>query len=228
MEATLDDATIDVGGQYRRTRQRLSALLAGVPDDEWRTPVAACPGWDVHAVVSHLLGVVEDALAGVITGPPDEDQTADEVARHRQDAPGDLLARWAELAPPFEDVVTSRAVVPAALDVASHEQDVRSALRRPGARDDEVVRRGARWLVEGLELDGATVVVDLGGDVGVVRTVPSGGPEYRLRASAFEVLRFRLGRRTPDQVAALDWSPRPDPLPAGLFQFGPAAAPLVE
>jgi uncharacterized protein (TIGR03083 family) len=226
MEPTLDDATIDVGGQYRRTRQRLSALLAGVPDEEWRTPVPACPGWDVHAVVSHLLGVVEDALAGVIAGPPEEEQAAAEVARHRGDAGADLLARWAELAPPFEDVLTSFAIMPAALDVASHEQDIRSALGRPGARDDEVVRCGARWLVDGLALDRATVVVDFGDEV--VRTAPSEGPEYRLRTTPFEVLRFRLGRRTPDQVAALDWSPRPDPLPAELFQFGPATAPLVE
>ena len=54
----------------RRGRERLTALLADEPDERWDEPVRACPGWTVRGVVSHLLGTVEDALAGRITGPP--------------------------------------------------------------------------------------------------------------------------------------------------------------
>jgi hypothetical protein len=53
--------------------------------------------------------------------------------------------------------------------------------------------------------------------------------EYHLRTTPFEVFRFRLGRRTRQQVADLDWTPVPDDaLLDSLFIFGPAAAPLVE
>jgi hypothetical protein len=42
------------------------------------------------------------------------------------------------------------------------------------------------------------------------------------------VLRLRLGRRTPAQVAALDWSRDPAPVLDHLFIFGPAERNLVE
>ena len=59
-----------VGENYRRSRGRLTALLEGADDAAWETPVPACPGWRVRDVLAHLVGVVEDALAGVISGPP--------------------------------------------------------------------------------------------------------------------------------------------------------------
>ncbi|HMJ76012.1 MAG TPA: maleylpyruvate isomerase N-terminal domain-containing protein, partial [Iamia sp.] len=62
-----------LGAEYRRGRERLSALLADEPEDRWDRPVRACPGWTVRAVVGHLVGTVEDALAGRISGPPSED-----------------------------------------------------------------------------------------------------------------------------------------------------------
>ena len=37
-------------------RAELVALLAGVAGGEWQRPTA-CPGWPVHAVAAHLLGV---------------------------------------------------------------------------------------------------------------------------------------------------------------------------
>jgi uncharacterized protein (TIGR03083 family) len=214
-----------LGDHYRNSRERLTALLAARDEAEWGALVAACPGWDVHDVIAHLVGVIEDGLAGRLTGPPDEVLTAEEVARHRDDAPADLLARWAELAPPFEAVVTDRQIVPAVLDVVSHEHDIRAAVDRPGARDDEMVLLGARRLVGSLDV-AATVTVDLGGER--VSSPPVAGPAYTVRATAFEVLRFRLGRRSRDQVAALAWSADPEPILDDLFVFGPAALPLAE
>jgi uncharacterized protein (TIGR03083 family) len=39
-----------------RLRAELAALLASLSDGDWAHPTA-CPGWDVHAVAAHLLGV---------------------------------------------------------------------------------------------------------------------------------------------------------------------------
>lgn len=215
-----------LGEEYRRGRERLAALLADGPEDRWDRPVRACPGWTVRGVVSHLLGTVEDALAGRITGPPGEELTAEQVARHAAAAGPDLLARWAELAPPFEEVVTAGEIWPAVLDVVSHEHDVRLALGRPGGRDDAVVLAGATALVTRLEAPWRLEATLTEG--GTVRSAPAAGPVYRLRTSAFEVLRLRLGRRSPAEVRALAWDPISPPDLTPLFVFGPRTTPLRE
>jgi hypothetical protein len=180
----------------------------------------------VRGVIGHLVGTVEDALAGRITGPPTEDLTAEQVARHATDTGPDLLARWAELAPPFEEVVTAGQIWPAVLDVLSHEHDIRLALDRPGGRDTPIVRTAGAALVEVLAAPWNLVVV--GADGRVVRSAPAEGPTYRLRTTAFEVLRFRLGRRSPSEVRSLAWDPIPPPDLTPLFIFGPRTTPLRE
>ncbi len=220
------DRSPTIGEHYRASRQRLTDLVAGAAQADWARPVPACPGWDVHDVVAHLVAVVDDALAGRLTGPPSPEVTAEQIARLRDEAGAAMLTRWAEQAPMFEQAVTDLGIWPAALDVGAHEQDVRGALGCPGARDCALVRIAARRSIE--ELSGnATVVADLDGDV--ARSQPGTGAEYHLRTTPFEVFRFRLGRRTRQQVADLDWTPAPDDaLLDSLFIFGPAAAPLVE
>jgi uncharacterized protein (TIGR03083 family) len=47
---------VDTRPLVPRLRALLAALLASLPDDDWARPTA-CPGWDVHAVAAHLLGV---------------------------------------------------------------------------------------------------------------------------------------------------------------------------
>lgn len=220
-----DGATIDLGAEYRRGRERLSALLVDLPAERWDVPVAACPGWSVRGVVSHLLGTVEDALAGRITGPPPEEITAEQVARHADAAGPDLLARWAEAAPPFEEVVAAGEIWPAVMDVVSHEHDVRTALGAPGARDDRILAVAAVGLVGGLDAPWRLEVELPDGQVLV-----GGGPDpvHRLRTTPFEIVRLRLGRRSPEQVAALDWDPAPPADLTPLFIFGPRPTPLDE
>lgn len=221
-------AALVLGDEYRRGRERLAALVAVEPEDRWDRPVPACPGWTVRGVVGHLVGTVEDALAGRISGPPPEDITAEQVARHATDPVPELVERWAELAPPFEEVVTAREIWPAVLDVVSHEHDLRQALGRPGARHDEIVLAGAAALVGRMSAPWTLEVTLTDGDGAVLRSVASEGPTYRLRASAFEVLRLRLGRRSRAEVRGLDWDPIPPPDLAPLFVFGPRSTPLRE
>lgn len=221
----------DVGEHYRRTRVRLCGLLGDLDAAGWATPVPACPDWTVHDILGHLVGVAEDVLDGRLTGPPEDDQTAAQVSRHRGDPPDQLIERWSEIADPLEQLIGEARAWPAAMDAGSHEQDVRGALGRSGARDDALILEGARRLVRFIDVD-ANLTVDLGlGDEPVrSRARPAPAPEYRLRTTPFEVFRFRLGRRTPGQVASLDWSPSPPPdeLLRQLFIFGPARSPLVE
>ena len=212
----------DLGALYRSTRERLTALVRGVDALLLQTPVPACPGWDVHDVLSHLLGVVEDAIAGRLTGPPAPSVTAEQVARHRHDDLGELFRGWEELAPLFESALTERQVWPAVLDVVSHEQDIRGALDRPGARHERVMILAAQRLAA---VDDQEVAIAITDDTSAT---PSVDGACVLRATAFEVVRLRLGRRTREQVRMLDWSGDPEPFLDRLFVFGPATDPIIE
>ncbi|HEY3141726.1 MAG TPA: maleylpyruvate isomerase family mycothiol-dependent enzyme [Acidimicrobiales bacterium] len=215
-----------LGEHYRRSRLRLTDLLTETDEEAWEVPVDACPGWRVHDVVGHLAGIVEDALAGRITGPPTDSQTAAQVERHRDDPHQDLLDLWADIVPPFEDLLTQQMFWEPTTDMFSHEQDVRTALALPGARDDEFIVRTSKALVGSLDIP-ATITVEFEDES--VQSPAKDGPEYRLRTSRFEFFRLRLGRRTVDQVAGLDWSARPnDEVMQGLFYFGPTEKPLDE
>jgi uncharacterized protein (TIGR03083 family) len=217
----------DLAHLYRDTRERLSDLVVGLDDSELTAPVPACPGWSVSDVMYHLLAVVEDVMAGRLTKPPTDAETAGQVARHRGTPVPAVVETWAELAPAFEELIGGAVVWPPVLDVATHEQDIRGALRRPGARDTEVVRLGAERLVALMQPALAVRVVC---DDFEVRVGPEEAkhPELLLRTTCFETLRWRLGRRSRSQVQGLDWSGDPAPVIDQLFIFGPSPTDVVE
>jgi uncharacterized protein (TIGR03083 family) len=223
----------DIGWHYERARERVDELLRPLGAEDWEREVPACPGWRVRDVLAHLVGNTEDAAAGRLGGPPSEAQTWDQVDRHRGDAPLELLDLWAQVSPFVAAAVTEAGMWPAAIDAVTHEHDLRGALGRPGARDHPSILEMADRLAGSLQTPvpvrvlmaetAQEVDVDADPDADPARPDP-----LRLRASAFEVLRFRLGRRSRRQVEALDWSGDPAPVIDHLFIFGPAPVDIVE
>jgi len=214
-----------VGDLYRSTRVRTQSLLGALDAEQWSLPVPACPGWDVHAVLAHLLGVIEDAAGGRLNGPPGPEQTAEEVSRHVSTPPAELLWRWTELSSEFESVLSAGSTWPAFFDVLSHEHDLHGALGSRGGRDGDEVRLAAKLLARSADL-GRPLRIDTGD--AVLTTAVDGEDPLVLRASSFEVFRLRLGRRSREQVLAMDWSEAPGDLVDRLFVFGPAVPDLVE
>ena len=210
---------------YCDTRERLTALVDQLDPLARGAPVPTCPGWSVHDVVAHLTSVVEDALAGRLTGPPTDEQTAAQVARWKDREMAPMLATWTERAPAFEEAIESLKVWPAVLDVAAHEQDIRGAVDQPGARDTEVVRLSAERLIVWMRPP-VPLRVRLGDDD--FRVGPEDGDEVLLRSERFEVFRWRLGRRSRNQLAALEWTGDSRPLLDHLTVFGPARRDIVE
>jgi uncharacterized protein (TIGR03083 family) len=210
---------------YRETRERLTALVAGLDEVELGTPVPACPGWSVADVIGHLAAIAEDALAGRLTGPPSEEETAVQVDRFRGRPMAQTLAGWTELAPRFEEIVAAFKVWPAVIDVASHEQDIRGAVGRPGARDTEVIRKMSGWLLAGLRLP---VRLRVTVEDTQIQVGPDGEPVLGLTTTRYEAFRWRMGRRSRDQLAALGWSGDPAPVLDHLVVFGPARADIIE
>ena len=223
MSTTIDGEM--VGARYRSVRLRLTGLLGSLDADQWERPVPACPGWRVHDVLAHLLGNVEEALAGRISGPPTDEQTHEQVARHHDDDPAEMVERWNELAPQFEEVLDAFPIWPAFIDVVSHEHDLRAAVGDAGARDSGDVLLAATLVAQGLP-DGIAVAID-GIDTGGGAAAPTAGAA-RVATSAFELLRIRLGRRSEAQVLAMAWEGDPRPHLDGIFVFGPSPLDQVE
>jgi uncharacterized protein (TIGR03083 family) len=217
----------DLAAMYLDTHARLSELVAGLDRAAVATAVPACPGWSVADVVAHVTAVADDALAGRLTGPPSDEQTAEQVARYKDVPVDDVLSAWSELAPKFAEVVGAFEVWPAALDVAAHEQDVRGALGLPGYRDTDIVRSGAARLVRLLNPP-RSLVVEVEDAMFPVEGADGAADELRLRTTRWEVFRFRLGRRSRAQLAAMAWSGDPAPILDHLAIFGPARADVVE
>ena len=157
-------------------------------------------------MLAHLVGVIEDSGAGRLNGPPGPEQTAAEVARHQDAAPAELLWHWTELAPPFEQVLSSASVWPAFFDVLTHEHDLHGALGTVGERDGADVPLAAKLLVRSVDL-GRPFQIETG--AAVLASAMDGPDPLVLRAPAFEVFRLRMGRRSRAQVLAMDWSDDP-------------------
>lgn len=215
----------DLSVLYCGTHARLAALVATLDEAALVMPVPACPGWSVQDVVAHELAITEDALAGRLAGPPTEEQTAAQVARFRGHDIRDMLAAWAITAPQFGDIAAALEVWPAVIDIVSHEQDIRGALGRRGARDTEAVRVCTDVLLAYLA---PPVPMRVRVEDAEFRAGPDDGAELGLATCRFEALRWRMGRRSRAQLAALDWTGDPAPVLDHLAVFGPAAGDIIE
>src|SRR5262249_7156862 len=173
---------------------------------------------------------------------PSEEETAVQVARYKGRPMTQTLAGWTAGAPRFEEVISAFDIPPAVIDVASHEQDIRGALGHPGARDCPAVQQMAAWLLQGLRTpvpvrvtveDAEFQAGPVGGGRAAAEPLPGAGrgrdePVLGLRTTRFEAFRWRMGRRSRDQLAALDWSGDPAPVLDHLVVFGPARADIIE
>src|SRR5262249_30574582 len=132
---------------------------------------------------------------------------------------------WAGSGPPLERGIAECGVWPAVIDIASHEQDIRGALGRPGARDTAAIWHGAGWLLTGLR---TPVPLRVEVEEAEFRAGPGGGTGLGLATSRFEAFRWRMGRRSRAQLAARDWSGDPAPVLDHPAIFGPAGREIIE
>jgi uncharacterized protein (TIGR03083 family) len=215
---------VDVGVVYAGGRERLSALVGELDAAGAATPVPACPEWRVHDVLAHLTGVCADILAGRLDGVATEPWTTAQVDGRREVPLADVLAEWAEVAPPVEAMAKDfgSAGHQWVADLATHEHDVRGALGETGARDSEAVTVGIGFLAEGFLRE----VAERGRPTLAIRAgerdwaSAPGAPAATLTAPPFELLRATTGRRSLGQIRALGWDGDPEPwLPC--FEWGP-------
>ena len=79
-----------IAAAYNGVRTRVGELTGTLDETTSGTPVPPCPRWTVHDVVAHLVGVVEDAMAGRLDGVATDPWTQAQVdARRRAFHSGD-------------------------------------------------------------------------------------------------------------------------------------------
>jgi hypothetical protein len=137
----------------------------------------------------------------------------------------EILSAWTDAAARLDHMAETAGIAPPLGDVTCHEHDVRAALGRPGARDSAAVWYSSDKLLSTLR---TPVPLRVKVEDAQYRSGPDDGAEILLRTTRFEALRWRTGRRSRAQLAAMDWSGDPTPVLDHLYMFGPAEADLIE
>lgn len=207
--------------------------LAGEPGAaDQRVP--ACPAWTVHDVVAHVTGLAADLVAGDMpyldlleqwrddsVANARDDMTARHVATRRDRSVDELGDEWRGLlgalgplmrgepsagAPQFIDMIL-------VTDLTVHEQDIRQALGRVGARDAAGVGIGLAtygfgvgYRLDSLGFPALALRYD-----GKERVLGTGEPGLAVSADKFELFRAFAGRRSRKQIEAFDWTGDPTP-----------------
>ena len=214
---------MDLAPLYEETRQRLCELVRSLPSAELDTEVPATPGWRVRDVIAHLTGGPGDVLSGNLEGAGGEAWTAAQVAARRGRALDEVLAEWDGYAGGVRGLFETGGPNMGFLlaDVASHEQDVRGALRRPGARDCAGIEATTQLFVAGagrrFTEAGIALRITAGRDEW---EVGAGEPQASVVVEPFELFRAFAGRRSPTQVCAWGWTGDPGPY-LGLLPIFP-------
>jgi uncharacterized protein (TIGR03083 family) len=219
------DEPTELAELYRQTMDRIVEVVSGSAAAPEQVAVAACPGWSVRDVLAHLAGVAQDWVAGRRSAPPTDAQTAAQVARFGGLGVSGILADWAESAAGMAALAQSDGVVPPLGDIVAHEHDIRDALGQPGSRDSAALHCVSDQLLRRLV---TPVPLRIAVEDGEYRCGPAGHSDISLTTTRFESVRWRTGRRSRHQLAAMAWSGDPAPVLDDLYLFGPAKADLIE
>jgi uncharacterized protein (TIGR03083 family) len=223
---------IDHGALYRDLRDRVTALVSGLPAEALDQVAPATPMWRVRDVVAHLAGSTADVVAGNLEGVASDAWTQAQVDA-RLDTPfPEVLAEWTRCGELVEPTIASfpplmRNML--LIDAVTHEHDLRGALGLPGERDGDAMLFAFGGVSRGIGAQrgdsGALRIVHEGGE----SVVGEGEPTATVRTTRFEVVRAGLGRRSLGQIAAWEWDGAAQPESAVLGRFSPTrTSPLVE
>jgi uncharacterized protein (TIGR03083 family) len=224
----------DLGATYRDARERLTALVRALTDEQLAVRVPACPAWSVQDTLAHHVGVLADAVAGDFTAMVNatqpsaeneaarDDATARQVAERAGRSLDEVLGEWEEVCAVVEPLLSEGrmpagappfAEVGATMDLISHLHDIRDGLGEPGDRDapgNRLTLAGyVGWLGTRHAAAGAPPLRIRAEDKEWV--FGDGEPQATVTGSRFEIMRAASGRRTKGQVRSLDWSADPEP-----------------
>jgi uncharacterized protein (TIGR03083 family) len=222
----------DYAQTYGALRGRVTELVREADPERLERAAPAAPEWRVRDVVAHLSGIAADINAGNLDGVATDAWTARQVDARRDWSIDEILDEWDTEASKVEAIMATLPVVAVGqmtMDAATHEQDIRGGLERPGARHCDAIAVGLDWAVPMLtstvDPAGATLRIETGGGS---HTVGTGDRQFAVRADRYELFRTMTGRRSADQIRAFEWDGDAAPELLVLPIFTPRPTPLVE
>ena len=187
--------------EWTRAQERVIELVGELPVERTRVRVPACPDWTVRDLLSHMVGLGADVVAGDEPDDHNETWTARQVQVRRDRDVAELIAEWTEIAEPLRDWMRANGTRPLG-DVIIHEQDLRGALGVSGAQDTPGLhaireRFAPRFAARVADLPPIALVGDRwrwtsSGQVGDAAVV--------VRAGDFDLSRALLSRRSAAQL----------------------------
>lgn len=202
--------TMEAAAAYRECRERITEMVRAAGPSAEQTRVPACPDWTAKDLVAHLTGVCADILQGRLEGVGTDEWTAAQVEARRSRGVEEVLGEWEEvgaqidaLLPSFPEWAANQTV----FDTLSHEHDLADAFGLPAPAkvqaEGPALAFAATALTARAETVGApplTVISD-----GREWSSSGEGPGATLRLEPVDLLRSVTGRRTPEEIASLDW-----------------------
>jgi uncharacterized protein (TIGR03083 family) len=240
---------IDIGDAYLEVQARLIEAVED-PNADLLAPVAACPGWNVHDVLAHHVGVVVDAATedlgefgklsfGILEQWRDSEVqrmrdalTARQVDERRHRDVSTLVTEWRTATTDLLPLLRGETPVPVTLppfigvilvnDLVVHETDIRAALGLPRAAASAALSLALAGFSASLE--NRIRVLGLSALVlgydGKERRIGERPVGATLSADRHELVRVLAGRRTREQILGLTWTGDPGPFVDVLSEYG--------
>jgi uncharacterized protein (TIGR03083 family) len=208
---------VDAVEEWGRAQQRVIGLVADLPPERAELRVPACPDWTVRVLLSHMVGLGVDVVAGNEPDDHNATWTGRQVESRRDRDVAALVAEWRAVAGPLREWMRAHGPRPLG-DVIIHEQDLRGALGVPGAQDTDGLRAvRERFADRFAGRVGGLPPIALVGDRWTWTS--TGGADAEsvdrattvLRAPDFELARALVTRRSAAQLRA--WTVRGDVTP---------------
>jgi uncharacterized protein (TIGR03083 family) len=241
---------VDIGDAYLEVQDRLIQAVMG-PGAESGVGVQSCPGWTVHDVLAHHVGVVVGVAAGDLgefgelsTGIFEQWRdrniqrlrdalTARQVQERRLHDMSALVVEWRNATAEILPLLRGETPVPATLppfvgfilvnDLVVHETDIRAALGLPRATTSTAL--SLALTAYSFSLENRIRTLGLPALVlvydGKRRRLGEGAEVVTLTADRHELVRVLAGRRTRAQILELEWTGDPNPYLDVLSEYGP-------
>ena len=202
---------LDTGGLYESKRLELVELARGLPLVDLDRLVPATPGWTVHDVVAHVVGITADLNAQRFGSGDADEWTAAQVRARRDRTLDELVEEWDREATVFEDGLRlfgyelgSHYVA----DLLQHTADIHHAVGSGRIADDDALTAALDFYVDYLhqtlrDRQVGSVELVLPDESVVVGVGPT---RARLAADRLEIFRTLGGRRSEQQIRALTWT----------------------
>ncbi|CAN5588447.1 hypothetical protein BH10ACT10_BH10ACT10_18820 [soil metagenome] len=213
---------MDAISEWKSAQGRVTALLTGLSPEHAERRVPACPDWTVRDLLSHMVGLDADVIAGDEPDDHNSTWTQRRVDERRDRSVPELLEEWDGLVEPLAAWMREFTTRPLG-DVVIHEQDLRGALGVSGGHGTDGLR-ALRDRMVGRFGENVASLPPLALDGGTWHWCSSGAVDDAavvLRASEFALTRAVMSRRSAAQLRG--WVVRGDvePYLSGFEVLGP-------